>query len=754
MKNYLIASHTTGESLFVDDHPEPENLLHGYIFNSPLAHGKIKSLDLEAAKQCEGVLGVFTAKDIPGVNQIGGIIQDEPLLAEEEVLYVGQPIAFVVAETVAQAKRAVAVIKAEFEELPAILDPREAAAKGDLLAPARTFMIGDIDPAWEKCTTLVAGSAESGGQEHLYLETQISVAYPQDHNKIKVLAATQSPTAVQTHVADVLGVGMHAVEIEVQRLGGGFGGKEDQGTPYACMAALAATTLQRPVKIKLPRHEDMKMTGKRHAYSSDFKLGLDRDGKILAYETTLYQNSGAITDLSTSVMEASLLHSSNCYYVPNAKITGLCCRTNLAPRTAFRSYGRPQAIFVIECALDKAAEMLGVDKAELQKKNLIGEDQQFPYGMVVKKPEAQRSFEEAEKRYNYAEIKKSVEEFNNNNTLKKRGVAIMPIGFGVGFSSSFLNQAGALVNVYNDGTVGVSTGAVEMGQNVNMKIHAIVARTLGIDPDLITTYSTNTSRVINTSPTAASSGCDLNGMAAKLACDMLIDRLKKHAAKMLRSLEDNVSIKDSYVYLEDKKTEISWQELVWDAYFNRVNLAAQAYYSTPNLSFDREKERGDVYAYHVWGASIIEVTLDCLRGTYTIDAVHMMHDAGKSIHELIDRGQAEGAIIQGLGWITMEELCYSDKGELTAGALSTYKIPDLYFTPQVMEIEFLENSTNPYAVMQSKGIGEPPFMYSIGAYFAILNAMKAFKPDLKSFHHAPMTPERVLKALWGEDVTS
>ncbi len=748
MKNYLISSHTTGESLFIDDHPEPQNLLHGCIFNSPVAHGKIKSLDLEVARQCEGVVGVFTANDIPGPNQIGGIVQDEPLLAEEEVVYVGQSIAFVVAETVSQAKKAVAVIKAEFEELPVILDPREAAAKGDLLEPARTVECGDVDAAWEKCATIVEGLSESGAQEHLYLETHISVAYPQDCGKIKILAGTQSPTAVQTHVANVLGVGMHAVEIEVQRLGGGFGGKEDQGTPYACMAAIAATRLQRPVKIKLPRHEDMKMTGKRHAYSSDFKLGLDQDGKIVAYEVKLFQSSGALTDLSTSVMEASLLHATACYYVPNARITGMCCKTNLAPRTAFRSYGRPQVHFVLEAALDRAAKELGVDTVELQKKNLIGEGQQFPWGMVVKKPEALRSFEAAEEKYHYAEIKRSVEAFNNNNTLKKRGVAVMPICFAIGFSTTFLNQAGALLNVYCDGSVAVSTGAVEMGQNVNMKIHAIVARTLGIDPDWITTYSTNTSRVINTSPTASSSGCDLNGMAAKLASDMILARLKKHAAKMLRSLEDNVSIKNSDVYLEDQKTDISWQELVWDAYFNRINLCAQAHYSTPGLSYDKKKEKGDVYAYHVWGTSIIEVTVDCLRGTYTIDAVHMMHDAGKSIHGLIDRGQAEGALIQGLGWITMEELCYSDKGVMTSGALSTYKVPDLYFTPKVLEIEFLENSTNPYAVMQSKGIGEPPFVYSIGAYFALLNAMKAFKPDLNSFYHIPMTPEKVLRALW------
>lgn len=746
MRNFDTTGHALGTSLFVDDLPEPPGLLHATVVLSEVARGRLLSVDTAAA--AGGAVRVLTAADIPGANQIGGIIADEPLLAEGEVRFRGQPVAVVLAESRRAAMAAAALVTVTIEPEEPELDPRRAAARGSLVAPSRTICCGDVDAAFAECAVVVEGTAETGGQEHLYLETQGALAVPLERGRVRVFSSTQAPTAVQRVAARVLGVPMNRVEVEVARLGGAFGGKEDQATPWAVIAALGARLTGRPVKLVLPRHDDLRATGKRHPYSSDYRLGLATDGRILACEVVYYQNSGAAADLSTAIMERSLLHATGSYFVPSARITGHCCRTDLPPFTAFRGFGAPQATFVIEAAIDRGARALGLDPAAVRRLNLLGDGDRLPCGMRIERSRAARTFDDAVERYGYRGLVEEARRFNAGSALVKRGVSVLPICFGISFTNTMLNQAGALVHVYTDGSVAVSTGAVEMGQGVNTKLLAVVAHTLGLPRELVTVENTNTGRVANTSPTAASSGADMNGAAAKLACERIRERLLEVAARVLDTPGAELSIRDGRVLRGGAFAGLKWPELVRAAYAARVGLSAQAHFATPGIGYDKARERGTPFAYHVWGAAISEVTLDCLRGTYTFDRVRVTHDAGRSLDELIDRGQVEGALLQGIGWLTMEEVLYGPDGRLLTDSLSTYKVPDLRSAPRV-EVAFLEDADNPAAVLGSKAVGEPPLLYGIGTYLALIDAMRAYRPDRELDHVAPLTCERVLMFLHG-----
>jgi len=745
MSNREIGPHTRGTSLFVGDLPDPPGLLHAAVLASTVPHARIVRLDTTPASEIDGVACVLTAADIPGENQIGGMVQDEPLLAEGEVHFVGQPIVVTVADTPRRAREAARAIIVEYDELPGVFDPRQAAAEGSLIVPSRTFASGNVDDAWASCEVVVEGRAESGGQEHLYLETQAALVLPQEGRRLRILSSTQAPTAVQRIVARVLGLSMNDIEVDVARLGGAFGGKEDQATPWAAIAALAASILHRPVRIALSRGEDNRMTGKRHPYSSDFKIGIDAEGRILAYEATYYQNAGAAADLSPAILERSLFHATGSYFIPNVRVTALSCRTNLPPFTAFRGFGAPQAMFVIESAITRAAEVMGIDRRRIQHRNLLSEGDMFPYGQRAQQGNAHRAFDETLERFDVAALERDAAEHNRTHALSKRGVAMMPVCFGISFTSTFLNQAAALVHVYTDGSVSVSTGAIEMGQGVNAKILNVAAHALGIGPGRITIETTNTLRVANTSPTAASSGADMNGGATEIACRSIIERLRLVAADILGTKADRITLDGGRVMVKGKPSDLDWGRLVSEAYLRRTNLSAQAHFATPKIHFDRETEKGEPFSYHVYGSAVVEATVDCLRGTYTIDRVGIVHDAGRSLNPLVDMGQLEGGLVQGIGWVTVEELLFADGRNLT-DTLSTYKIPDILSVPQI-EGHFLEDADNPNAVMRSKAIGEPPLMYGIGAYFALLDAMKAFRPDREAFFHAPMTPERVLMFL-------
>ncbi|MFN2371509.1 MAG: xanthine dehydrogenase molybdopterin binding subunit [Candidatus Krumholzibacteriia bacterium] len=738
--------HVRGETVFIDDLPAPAGCLEAAVLGSPAAHGRITRLDVGAALAAEGVVAVLTAADIPGENQTGTIILDEPALAAGEVHCVGQPVAVVLARDADTARRARRLIVLEIEELPAVLDAREAAALGHHIVPPRTFACGDVDTAWDLCAHVVTGRADTGGQEHLYLETQATLAEPREDGTLLLHAGTQAPTAVQKVVARVLGVPMHAVEVDVRRLGGAFGGKEEQATTWAVLAALGARATGRPVRLVLDRTDDLTMTGKRHPYSSDYRLGLDADGRLLAWEVTYYQNAGATADLSTAILERTLFHSTGSYTVPNVRATGHCCRTNLFSNTAFRGFGGPQAMVVIETALAHAARVMGVPTEQLQRRNLLDEGSAFPYGQSADGCRARRCWDEADRAFGFAALRQAADRHNSGDDRHKRGVAMMPVCFGISFTNAALNQAGALVHVYQDGSVGVSTGAVEMGQGVSRKIRKVTARTLGVAEARVKVETANTARVANTSPTAASTGADLNGEAARLACLQILERLCQAAARKLGADPADVTIKGGGAHRDGKPTHLGWEELVQAAYWSRTDLSAHAHYATPHLGFDRHRGKGTPFAYHVYGTAVAEVTLDRLLGTFTLDAVRLVHDSAASLDRATDLGQVEGGLAQGLGWLLLEELAWDDQGRLLTDSAGRYKVPDLDFMPRTLDVRFLEDA-NPRAVMGSKAVGEPPLMYGIAAFFALADALRAARPDAPLPRSAPLTPEHTLMLL-------
>ena len=746
MINIDAHNHVKGKSIYLDDIQELKGTLYALPFDATVAHAKIKSIDFQKALQRNGIVTILTAKDIPGENQIGGIIPDEPLFADGEVHFRGQVIALIIGTSEHHCRQAAKLIHVEYEELPVITDAREAQRQNKLIIPPRTFTLGDTGGAWSQCEHIFEGRTDVNGQEHLYIETQGAYARPKEDGSIIISSSTQGPTAVQKMVARVLGIPMHKVEIDTVRLGGGFGGKEDQATPWAVMVALASQLLHRPVKMAMHRMDDMRMTGKRHPYSSDFKIGLSKDLKILAYEVTHYQNAGAAADLSPAVMERTLFHSTNAYYVPNVIAKAYSCKTNLPPNTAFRGFGGPQGKFVIEAAIVKAAESLGISPAEIQKANLVVDGNELSYGQILQQTNAHASWDSSMKTYDYAAQKQRVADFNNNNSRYKKGLAVQPICFGISFTNTMMNHARALVHIYHDGSVVVSTGAVEMGQGVNTKLLQIVTQTFGISPSKVRIESTNTLRVANTSPTAASAGADLNGKALEMACNALLIRLKTVAQNEHNAAE--IQIKGEKIFADSKATNMTWNDLITKAFTLRVALSENSHYATPTIHYDKTKEKGHPFAYHVYGTAILEVTVDCLKGIYDFDSVNIVHDFGESMNKDVDNGQIEGGLVQGIGWMTLEEIVYNEQGRLVSNALSTYKVPDIYSVPKSIHITHLETEGHELAIKKSKAVGEPPLMYGLGAYFAIRSAVKAFNPNADLAVNAPYTPEKVLMDLY------
>ncbi len=750
MKNIDSHSHVRGESIYVDDIPERQGTLHAAVLMASIAHGKIVSINYTKAQKKEGVVRIITSKDIPGENQIGGIIPDEPLFAINDIHFQGQPIALVLATTESIAREALHDINISYKERPAIVDPIEAFKKGHLHIPSRTFKLGNTTNAWKKCTHIIEGKADTDGQEHLYLETQGAYAYPVENGHITITSSTQGPTALQRTAAKVLDIPMHKIEVDVRRLGGGFGGKEDQATAWGVMAALGATVCKCPVKLILHRMDDMKMTGKRNPYRSTYKIGLDKQLNILAYEADFYQNAGAAADLSPAILERTLFHCNNAYYIPHVTARAHSCITNIPPNTAFRGFGGPQGMFVIEAAIAKAARQLGVKSRDIQKQNLLENGHVFPYGQKVEECQAKPTWSALEKKQSLKKIQNNIDQYNATEKHYKKGLALMPICFGISFTNTPMNHARALVHIYQDGSIGISTAAVEMGQGVNTKMVQVAAKTLSVDAARIKIESTNTTRVANTSPSAASSTADLNGKAVEMACQALRTRLLNVAAKSLAAKPATVTLQEEVVYTNNKKTKIHWEDLVQLAFLARVSLTENAHYATPKIHFDKSKEKGHPFAYHVYGTAAFVVTVDCIRGTYEFDAVDVVHDFGTSMNRIIDLGQMEGGLVQGIGWMTMEELLYNKDGRLLSNALSTYKIPDIYSVPKEINVTFLNTDGNDMAIFRSKAVGEPPLLYGIGAYFALLDAIQQFNPAFEpEIYHAPLTPEKVLMGLYG-----
>ncbi|HHJ49946.1 MAG TPA: xanthine dehydrogenase, partial [Phaeodactylibacter sp.] len=737
--------HLRGESLYVDDLPLQHGSLHALVFDAPVAHAEILELSVKEAEAAPGVVRILTAADIPGENQIGNIIPDEPLFAERQIHYCGQPLALILAETPEAARFARERIRLRYRELPPVTTEEEAYEKGMFITPPRTFLLGRPDEAFAKCKYVFEGKTCTNGQEHLYLETQSAYALPAEGDNIKIISSTQGPSQVQKAAAKVLGLPMHKIEVEVIRLGGGFGGKEDQATPWGVMAALGARVCKRPVKLVLDRHQDLRATGKRHPYTSYYKIGLDEELRIRAYEVKFLQNAGAAADLSPAVAERTLFHATNSYFVENVRATVYSCKTNLPPNTAFRGFGGPQGMFVIEAAIARAASELGVPARHIQELNLLREGNLFPYGQKAEQALARQSWQTAREQFGLDKICRKAEEFNKKSTYIKKGVALMPICFGISFTNTSMNQARALVHVYADGSVGVSTGAVEMGQGVNTKLLQIAAQAFSIDHRRVKIETTNTTRVANTSPSAASATTDLNGKALLKACTEIKNRLLRVAAKQLHTEPKNISLENERVLLKGEDSGLSWVELIQTALQQRVSLSETAHYATPRIQFDKQSEKGQPFSYHVYGTAIVTAAVDCLRGRYEIESVQIAHDFGKSMNLYIDRGQIEGGLVQGLGWMCMEEVVYDEQGRLRSNALSTYKVPDIFAAPRRIDITPVIGAEPEAAIFKSKAVGEPPLMYGIGAYFAILNAIKAYRPDAPMQFDAPFTPEKVLR---------
>ncbi|MDX9826327.1 MAG: molybdopterin-dependent oxidoreductase [Spirochaetia bacterium] len=741
--------HLRGETKYIDDLPEPKDCLHGAVRLSESARGRILSMDTGAALALDPSVRVLSAADVPGENQIGFTRPDEPVLPEGEWEYWGQPIALVLAKTGQLARKAAAALAIDWEALPAQTDPRAAAVAGDFILPSRTIAWGDAEKSFDGCSFVVSGRVDSGGQEHVYLETQGAYAELRDNGTVFVISSSQSPTGVQRALARSLGLPMNKVEVEARRLGGAFGGKEDQAALWASLAALGARVSGKPVKLYLDRKTDLRATGKRHPYTSDFKIGADKDGRILAFQAEYFQNSGCSCDLSPAILARTLLHATGSYRVPNGKVTGHMCRTNLPSFTAFRGFGAPQAFFVFEAALDALAQAMALPREELQRKNLYREGDSSYFGMPMKSVRAEEAFGRLMEAAAWDRLKAEIKEFNAIHKWEKKGAALLPVCFGISFTKLPMNQAGALVHVYQDGSVLVSTGAIEMGQQVSRKIGVIAARTLGIPLDWIRVERTSTLTVANTVPTAASTGSDLNGMAAKAACEEILARLKAKAAQLLSAPAQELGIGEGRLQRKGKDTGMGWKELVEAAHGSRIDLSAHGFYATPGLFYDMKTERGTPFAYHVYGAACVVVRLDVLRARCKLESAWIVHDSGNSLDEKVDLGQIEGAFAQGLGWTLLEDLRFSSDGRLLSDSLSTYKLPDISFMPEKLVVEILPGRENPLTPFNSKAVGEPPLQYGLAAYFALLEALRAAKPEGKTSYDIPFIPEKIEAFLMG-----
>jgi len=761
LKNNIIPhesahNHVSGRSIYIDDIQNVGNLLHGKVVYSPHAHARILSMDVSKAKKIKGVHAVMTYKDIPGQNNFGPVVHDEVCLAIDKVEFIGQAVCIIAAETPELCREAEKLVKIEYEILEPILDIETAIKKNNLLAPERKIETGEAAKIIKSAKNKIKGQLQIGGQEHWYLETQACLCIP-DEDHYLLHSATQNPSETQLLVAEVLGIHSHQVEVEVKRMGGAFGGKETQGNHYACWSALLSYKTKRPVKIVLFRDDDQKTTGKRHPFLVDYQAAYDNDGVITAVDIVLNSNAGSSTDLSMAILERAMLHAENAYYIPNMRIIGRAYKTNLPSNTAYRGFGGPQGMAVIETIIDRIARNLKKDALDVRYKNFYGTiDRNItPYGQTVENNRIYTIYEDILKQSAYKARRKAVNTFNAKNKYLKRGLALTPVKFGISFTTSFLNQAGALVNIYKDGSVLVNHGGTEMGQGLHTKIGQIAAAELGVSLDKIIVSPTNTSKVPNTSPTAASSGTDMNGMAVKNAIDKLKDRLAVVAADKLsegvkdKSQPTHIVFKNNMVSdIKYPQRKISFNDLIVLAYLKQTSLSATGFYKTPDVNFNRETGKGKPFHYFSYAMACAEVELDLLTGAHTLLKTDIVFDIGDSINKLIDLGQIEGAFIQGMGWCTMEEMKYDTKGNLLNHSPDTYKIPLASDIPCEFNVKILDGIPNPNTIRRSKAIGEPPFMLCFSVWLAIKDALSATTNHEKEPNFSiPATHETILLSL-------
>lgn len=744
--------HLTGSSRFIADEAPAPGMLHARFLFSPVAHATILRMDTSRASAYPGVERVVTAADIPAHNMIGHVIRDEPLFPTERIMYAGQPLAMVLAEDERVAEEAAKLIELEYKELPPVLQIEEADAAGEWYVSERRIQRGEVVRAMQEGVLLLSGETRSEGQEHFYMEGQRCRAIPLEGRALLLQTATQSTMEVQEVLSHVLGIPAHEIIIDVPRLGGAFGGKERAGTIWACLAGLGAFLTRRSVQVKLSRDEDMAVTGKRHPFLSRWEAAFDGDGKFRALDVELLSNGGAYADLSIAILERAMFHVDNAYYIPNIRIRGRACRTNLPPNTAFRGFGAPQGIFVIENILQQAAERLGIDPLEMRLRNAYHKNDLAPYGQQIVEPAAESTMNAVAQDCDYENLQTSVKEFNASHIHLKRGIGICPVKFGISFTTALLNQGSALVWVYIDGSVSVSTGGVEMGQELITKVAMVVSRVLGIPVSQIRVESSNSQRVGNASPTAASTGSDINGNAARIAAEKIARRLRECAVNLLKAQHEvdcgaeDIRFAEAMVFsAHSPDKQVSFGELVRFAYNERVALGAHGYYRTPGLHFDRDHGTGRPFHYYVYGSSISLVEVDLLSGEHRLLDAWIVHENGATLHEAVDRGQITGAFIQSYGWCTMEELPVSPGGRYLAVNPSTYKIPTVRDIPENLHLHMVPSISEEASVFGSKAVGEPPFIYGISVWFAIRNALMAGG----AVHELgfPATPEAVLMAL-------
>ncbi|MBM3567783.1 MAG: xanthine dehydrogenase molybdopterin binding subunit [Alphaproteobacteria bacterium] len=740
--------HVAGAAPYIDDLPERADCLHAAIAQASVAHGRLTKIDIAPALALPGVVAVMLAKDVPGINDCAPIVAGDPILAVDEIVYAGQAVAAVAATSLDAARRAASRIKIAIEPMPAIVTVDRALAVGSFLTPSQTMTKGDAADGLARAPRRLEGTLRLGGQDHFYLEGQVAMALPREGGDMLVLSSTQHPTEIQHLVAKALGRGFKDVVCEVRRMGGGFGGKETQAAQTACIAALLAWKTGRAVKLRLDRDVDMTLTGKRHDFRIDWQIGFDDAGRISAWSVDLAARGGCSVDLTDPVVDRAMFHADNAYYLEHARIAGHRCRTHTVSNTAFRGFGGPQGMCAIEYAIDEVARALGKDALDVRLANLYGHGSRdvTPYHQRIKDnilPELMRALETSS---DYRNRRRAIAAWNAAHPWLKKGLALTPAKFGISFTNTFLNQAGALVHVYTDGTVQVSHGGTEMGQGLNTKIAQVVASAFALDFDRVKVTATVTDKVPNTSATAASAGTDLNGKAAADAADKIKRRLIAFGAEHFKVPPDRIRFTAQGIEVGTRR--LTFAELVGQAYMARVQLWDSGFYATPEIHFDRERQRGNPFYYFAYGAACSEALIDVLTGESRILRADLLHDVGNSINPAIDLGQIEGGYIQGLGWLTAEELWWDPAGRLRTHAPSTYKIPTARDLPEDFRVAFWPEANHADTIHRSKAVGEPPLMLAISAWLAIKDAVAAtaehrLSPQLD----APATPERVLLAI-------
>lgn len=756
-------SHVTGTSEFIDDRPAQAGELVVLVLASPVAHATIKALDTTQAASLPGIVGIFTHRDLAH-NQWGSIVQDQPLLASDEVNYVGEPLAVIAAENLASALLARDAIILKTKPLPAVLSLTEAIDQQHFMGEQIRLGCGDIDAGFSASSHQLEGLFSSGGQEQFYLESQAAVVYPEENQCLHVHASAQHPTEVQHVVAHALGLEQHQVVCTVKRMGGGFGGKESQSAHYAALCALVAHHCQRPARLVLSKDEDMIATGKRHPFQTQYRVGFDDHGKVMALQARLVADGGAYIDLSPAILQRAMFHIDNAYHLPHAEITGILARTHTHPHTAFRGFGGPQGAAVIEHIMESIAQHLQTDALDVRLANCYqGNQQSTPYGQQITDNQLPGLFRTLIDSSDYRARREAIKAHNRKADFVVRGMALTAVKFGISFTTRFLNQGNALVNVNTDGSVQVSTGATEMGQGVNSKVRKIVAEALGIAQSQIRMMATSTEKNANTSATAASSGSDINGAAAHLACRKITDRLANIAVQLWQGFEPNdrheLSLRDDLdttcvVFADGQVSHraqpeqtISFTELVKIAYLNRISLSDYAHYRTPEIYFDKASGQGRPFLYYTNGVAVSEVSIDRSTGEVKILRSDVLMDLGRRISDGIDHGQTAGGFVQGAGWVTTEQLYYDDQGKLVSHSPTTYKIPAIHDTPRVFNIDFIENHNNLMNIRGSKAVGEPPLLLGLSVFCAIKDALhQAGLSDTASLS-IPATNEAVLMLL-------